>query len=86
MFSDCATLSELNKRRAELVAANADVMEVNKAYTKARYAIINQAHPFVAIPLEYPENKEYPLYWVYRVLGRCEDKNGLEITKDGVYV
>jgi hypothetical protein len=79
-------LSELNKRRAELVAEGVDPVEVNKAYTKARSELVKPTPRYVEIPLEYPEKKEYTMYRVYNIVGRSEDRNCLIINRDSAYV
>ena len=88
MFSNCTSLADLNKRRAELTKSGTPVKEINAAYNIARKALMatqQAVTSFNAIPTISAPNVETKLYAVVSILGKSAP-NEIVFGDGGVYI
>lgn len=88
MFKNCASLADLNKRRAELVKEGAPIKAINAAYNVARKSLMasqSSITSFAQIPTFEALKIETKLYAVVNILGKASP-NEVLFGNGGVYL
>lgn len=86
MFDDVNDLSDLSRRRQELIKSGLPAKAVNSAFNTRKRELSESTFDFHEVPFRTVRIRKKSKVGVYRILGHSENPNVLNITSEGIYL